>query len=121
MVRSTSTTMPAPMSTRQEGDDDELVDADRAQQCEAERRRQHAADSDEHDVAEPAVDRRRQRGEADAEGRRDDRDRQGEEHDLRRAVVAGDEELGVVAEQVEQRLRHREGAETEDHERSRAA
>ena len=61
---------------RQEGDDDELVDADRAQQCEAERRRQDAADSDEHDVAEPGVDRRRQRGEADAEGRRDDRDRQ---------------------------------------------
>ena len=59
---------------------------------------------------------------ADADERRDDRDRPGRTRTIcARAVVAGDEELGVVAEQVEQRLGHREGAEPEDHERSRAA
>ena len=106
---------------RQHEHDDELVDTERPQEGQAERGRQEADDGEEDDLPEPAVDGRRQRRDADAEGRRDDGDRHREEDDLRRAVVAGDEELGVVPEQVEQRLGHGQCAETEDHERSRAA
>ena len=49
---------------------------------------------------------------ADADERRDERDQQGEPHDLGPAVVAGDEELRVLSEQVEQRLGHRQPAQT---------
>ena len=45
---------------------------------------------------------------------RDKRDEQGKPDDLGRAVVAGDEELRVAAEQIE-RL-HREAAQAEDDE-----
>ncbi len=41
-------------------------------------------------------------------------DEQGEGDDLRRRVAAGDEELSVVAEQVEHRLRHRQTAQPAD-------
>ena len=81
------------------------------------RRRAGGADHSEHDRAGASIESRRRRRECDPDQRGDERDQQGEGDDLAAAVVAGDEELGVLPEQVEQRLGDGEPAEPEDDER----
>ena len=88
-------------------------------------RRQHEGGGEDgghpsqHHRSGAPVHERRADHEEDPDHRRHQGDGRGEHDDLRRGVVAGDEELGVAADDVEQRLGDGQSTQAEDDEGGR--
>ena len=107
-----------PAGQRHDGHQHDRIDADRAEQGEDEGRPEHGHDDAVDDGSGTPVDQRGDGDRGNADQWRKHGDDQGEPHDLASAVVAGNEELRVATEQIEERLGDGEAAQPEDDERS---
>ena len=101
---------------RHDDDQHDRIDPDRAEQGEDEGSAEHSDDDAVDDGSGAPVDQRGNGDRGNADQRRDQGDDQGEPDDLARAVVAGDEELRVATEQIEERLGDGQAAQAENDE-----